>query len=581
MNLVSRISSSVINFDVFNLPPYTQIGVVVNSIDHSLLVSPENKLIGDPLISDSTGRVKGKLLLNQWCASYVGDLQIAFKSTEQATDAYDPPIYALVTIPVDRSTQTTNTRLDDTLSAGNGNTVIPPAGTRGTQEASSALSPITQTFFVDASRYPQGLAVTSLELYFASKDSQLPVSVELRRVINGIPSAGEVIQGTLVVKNPADVNVPAAPNSGLGPSTKFSFAPIYLAPGEYAFSVLSNSSNYSLYAGKMGEAILGSTEIVNKEPYTGRLFKSQNTNLWLEENNTDLCFKLNKAKFETGTKSFELQSADIPVTEFDNIYLDTVQYNFGEQTNINYSVSGVRAIDGVVQNYTSIKEKTPFKLLHRWKTQATGDTKVNVTFTNNSKDISPALDKSRTALYSFKNLIDPFEIDTRNSEIQAANGVAKSKYISKIVTLEEGFDSTGLEVKLDVNRKTGTDIDVFCRVISSSDNALDASIEKRDWKLMPLYNQTASVSNPASISGNIGKSYAGLSDTVFYNETYKILEGDSLATTGTANLAYTATLGGVETTFTSFNKFQVKVVFYAADTTIVPKIKNLIATAVI
>lgn len=581
MNLVSRISSSVINFDVFNLPPYTQIGVVVNSIDHSLLVSPDNGLVGDPLISDSTGRVKGKLLLNQWCASYVGDLQIQFKSTEQATNAFDPPTYALVTIPVDRSTQTTNTRLDDTLSSGTGNSVIPPAGTRGTQEASSALSPITQTFFVDASRYPQGLAVTSLELYFATKDSELPVSVELRRVVNGIPSAGEVIQGSLVVKNPGDVNVPATPSAGLGTSTKFSFAPIYLAPGEYAFSVLSNSANYTLYGGKLGDTILGSTEIVNKEPYTGRLFKSQNTNLWLEENNTDLCFKINKAKFETGEKSFELQTADMPVTEFDNVYLDTVQYNFGEQTSINYSVKGVRAVDGAVQNYTSIKEKTPFKLLHRWKTQATGDTRVNVTFTNNSKDISPALDKARTALYSFKNLIDPFEVDTRNSEIQPGNGVAKSKYISKIVTLEEGFDSTGLEVKLDVNRKTGTDIDVFCRVISSADNAVNTTIENREWKLMPLFNQTATVSNSVSTSGNVGKSYAGLSETLFYNETYKILEEDSLATTGTANLAYTANVGGAATTFTSFNKFQVKVIFYSADSTIVPKIKNLIATAVI
>lgn len=581
MNLVSRISSSVVNFDVYNLPPYTDVGVFVNSVDHSLLVSPDNGLVGDTLTTDSSGRAKGKLLLNQWFAAYTGDLQVEFKSKETATDAFDPPVYAVVTIAADRSTQTDNTRLDDSLSNGKGNTVIPPAGTRGTQESSSALNPITQTFFVDASRYPQGIAITSLELYFATKDSELPVSIELRRVVNGIPSAGEVIQGSLAVKNSADVNVPTTPSAGLGPSTKFSFAPIYLAPGEYAFSVLSNSTNYTLYAGKLGDSILGSTEIVNKEPYTGRLFKSQNTNLWLEENNTDLCFKINKAKFETGTKSFELQTADTPVSEFDNVYLDTVQYNFGEQTNIDYSVKGVRAVDGAVQSYTSIKEKTPFKLLHRWKTQATGDTRVNVTFTNNSKDISPALDKSRTALYSFKNLIDPFEIDTRNSEIQPGNGVAKSKYISKIVTLEEGFDSTGLEVKLDVNRKTGTDIDVFCRVISSADNAINTTIENREWKLMPLFNQTATISNPNSISGNVGKSYAGLSDTTFYNETYKILEEDTLATTGTANLAYTANVGGASTTFTSFNKFQVKVIFYSADTTIVPKIKNLIATAVI
>ena len=137
-----------------------------------------------------------------------------------------------------------------------------------------------------------------------------------------------------------------------------------------------------------------------------------------------------------------------------------------------------------------------------------------------------------------------------------------------------------LLVKLDVNRKVGTDIDVFCRVISSSDNGRDSSIEARDWRLMPLYNQSANVINQSSISGDVGKKYVG-SETEFIPETYKILDEDSTATTGIRNLSYDASVGGVNTTFTSFNKFQVKVVFYSNDTTIVPKIKNLIATAVI
>jgi hypothetical protein len=99
---------------------------------------------------------------------------------------------------------------------------------------------------------------------------------------------------------------------------------------------------------------------------------------------------------------------------------------------------------------------------------------------------------------------------------------------------------------------------------------------------MPLFNQTANVINESSITGSIGKKYVGSSETDFLPEIYKILEGDSLVTTGTPNLSYTSNVGaGAATTFTSFNKFQVKVVFYAENTTIVPKIKNLIATAVI
>jgi len=571
MTIATRTSSSVINFDVFNLPPYTSLSIWVNGTNHTAVSAPLNGYIGDEIITDGAGRARGTLILNEMWTSFDGDIQILFKDGSERDSISSSPkksIFASVTA----------NRADEALSNG-GNSVVPGAASRG-QEASTTLTPLTQTFFVDAGKYPQGLAITSLELYFSTKDSELPVSIEFRRVINGAPSAGDVIHGTPVAKLSSEVNIPANPSSGIGPSTKFSFNPMYFSPGEYAFSVISNSPNYTLYSGKLGATVLGTGEIVNKEPYTGRLFKAQNTNLWLEETNTDLCFKINKAKFETGTATFELQTAVTPEVQFDSVYLDTASYNFGDLTNINYTLKGTRWPDGAVQPYVDFKEKTPFNLVARFRTRDAGDTKVAITFTNNNPDISPFIDKGKTVLYSFKNLIDPFEVDTRDSELYYGNGVAASKYISKIITLEEGFDSTGLEVKLDVNRKTGTDIGVYCRVISASDKSIESSIEKRNWRIMPLFNQNATVSNQASFSGNVGKTFAG-SDTEFYTETYKILEEDSAATTGTANLLYTADVGGVNTTFNSFNKFQVKVIFYATNSTIVPKIKNLIGTAVI
>jgi hypothetical protein len=188
------------------------------------------------------------------------------------------------------------------------------------------------------------------------------------------------------------------------------------------------------------------------------------------------------------------------------------------------------------------------------------------------------LDKSRLSLYTFANEIDPYEADTRSAELLPSNGIARSRYISKVITLATGFDSTGLEVKLDVNRKIGTDIDVFCRVMSSTDINTNNSIDNLPWKRMPLYNKDATVTAPDSIEGK--KSYAG-SEEIFYTEIYKILETDTAATTGFDNLYYTALVGDTLATFKDFNKFQIKVVFYSFDSTIVPKIKNLIATAVI
>jgi hypothetical protein len=223
------------------------------------------------------------------------------------------------------------------------------------------------------------------------------------------------------------------------------------------------------------------------------------------------------------------------------------------------------------QNVSSVMNK-------RKKAVAAGDIKIGVTFTNDDADVSPILDKSRLSLYTFANEVDPFETDTRNAELLPTNGIAHSRYISKVITLASGFDSTGLEVKLDVNRKIGTDIDVFCRVMSSKDINSDNTIENLAWRRMPLYNKDATYTAPDSLEGK--KTYAELSET-FSAETYKILETDSAGTTGVDNLSYTTLVGGTATTFNDFNRFQVKVVFYSFDTTIVPKIKNLIATAVI
>ena len=133
-------------------------------------------------------------------------------------------------------------------------------------------------------------------------------------------------------------------------------------------------------------------------------------------------------------------------------------------------------------------------------------------------------------------------------------------------------------VKVDVNRKTGTDIDVFCRVMSSKDVNTNNSIDNLAWKRMPLYNKDATITAPDSKEGQ--KTYAGDQD-IFYTETYKILETDSQATTGFDNLEYEAMVGDTITRFYDFNRFQIKVVFYAFESTIIPKIKNLIATAVI
>jgi len=619
---MSLSQSIVLDFNISGVAAYTKLTPYIFGVDYSGLVIPEYTIVravsrsdtssqraglpGDLLITNSSGSVNGKIILpRSVVAGYSeGDLPIKFYSTETTSrgrggaSLTETKEYSRVSATIivkyssvedaQTTTSLTTTRDDNIISDTLGTAAIPSIGTRGTIGGSISLIPLAQTFYVDATRYTQGLFISSIDLFFAQKDSAAPVSIELRKVVNGLPDSSQYISGTVSSVESSAVNIPTDVINGPILPTKFSMThPIHLSPGEYAVCIHSNSDQYSLYYAKLGEYVLGTNKILDKESYSGKLFKSQNTNLWLEENNTDICFRVNKAVFETGTKQFEIQTLACPNEFYHNFYLDCRQYNFGDLTSITYDFNGRYDNAGNFVGYSRIKEQTPVRTSVPLIVHNAGDIKFQVSFTNTSKDITPIFDMQSAILYTFKNNIDPYDADTSNSETNSNDGVARSKYISKPVTLQPGFDSTGLEVKVAVNRQIGTDIEVFCRVLSSYDNGTNSKIENRSWRKMPLFNQNANVDSSYSITS--AKSYAGASENSYTVETYKILEGDSVTTTGVDNLSYTGTVSnGTDrtdtsaTVFNNFNKFQIKIVMYASSTdTYIPKIKNLIATAVL
>ena len=77
--------------------------------------------------------------------------------------------------------------------------------------------PIAQSFFVDAT---SGIYVTKIDLFFAAKDNSFPVSLQLRPMVNGLPSPTEIIPGTQVVVPGNSVNVSTDATS----ATTFTFA---------------------------------------------------------------------------------------------------------------------------------------------------------------------------------------------------------------------------------------------------------------------------------------------------------------------------------------------------------------------
>jgi hypothetical protein len=298
----------------------------------------------------------------------------------------------------------------------------------------------------------------------------------------------------------------------------------------------------------------------NPSSSTGALFRPSNLSARQANTNEDICFVLRKAVFKTGSATFDLYSLDRPLFEYDNLKLKNASVTIPGITDIVMTASYTN-IAGDYSTFDPILTNTPYKLNERKVANAQSDIAVTVTLTNNSKDITPIFDFQKTSAIAYRNQIDPYDLDTSASELLPSSGVSKAKYISKLVQLMPDFDSTGIRVRMDVNRKTGTDIEVFCKVISAKDTTNPLQLP---WKKMKL------------ISNGGVKTFNGLSEFDFSAETYELLD---------PNLRYSTTIttgsGNITSSYTDFDRYAIKVVFYSYNEPFIPKIKNLYATSVV
>jgi len=186
--------------------------------------------------------------------------------------------------------------------------------------------PLAQSFLIDGKLHPNGIFLESVDLCFMNKDPAVPVSIEIRPMVNGYPHSGMHIPGSRVEKDSTEVKTTNGtdelePLLGIGymadgnlvPSfsdprtvTNFKFpSPVHLKPDtEYALVVESNSNLYETFIAEIGATQLGTTQMIAEQPYAGSLFKSQNSSTWTAAQEADLMFKLNRCDF-AAAGSFE------------------------------------------------------------------------------------------------------------------------------------------------------------------------------------------------------------------------------------------------------------------------------------
>jgi hypothetical protein len=146
-----------------------------------------------------------------------------------------------------------------------------------------------------------GAFVTAVDLYFYTKDTEYPVTVEIRTMELGTPT--RTVLGQSVIVRPEQIKI--SDNASVPTKVTFPF-PIYLPPGqEYAVVILApQSDSYELFIAEMGEKTinpgLSANEVIyNRQWAMGSLFKSQNGSIWTANQYQDLKFKLYKAQFTT------------------------------------------------------------------------------------------------------------------------------------------------------------------------------------------------------------------------------------------------------------------------------------------
>ena len=309
-------SSTVLNIDVESLSDevvgryngYLTVGMVLLGQTSGAQASVSDI----KLITDTFGDLGGSFFFRDPLASPLPPLRFTtgsktFKLTSSSTNA--KPLPGSLLISSGETTYSTSGIVDTYRQT---RVVVrrppPPPPPPAAPERGGGKDPLAQTFTVDET----GAFLTSLDLFFASKDENEKVIVEIRTVELGTPTDQIVEDYARVTLEPSQVNT----STDGSVATRVTFpSPIYLQPEtEYAIVILSPySDNYEAWIARMGErtvatATLPDAEsvIVTKQYIGGSLFKSQNGTVWTANQFEDLKFKLYKANFtaETGTAYF-------------------------------------------------------------------------------------------------------------------------------------------------------------------------------------------------------------------------------------------------------------------------------------
>lgn len=348
----------------------------------------------------------------------------------------------------------------------------------------SRVNPLSQSFFVDPTVYPYGVFVKSVNVWFASKDSNygVPVTMMLRPTVEGYPHPSKSLPLAVATVYSEEITTS---QYATGNGTKFAFtSPVYLAPGfEYAFSFKTPSQNFSLHTSIIGDTVYRATEgdapyTATNQPNVGRLFAAQGQNTLNRIENEDLKFTINVCEFNTG---------DTPVLRITNVPNNYYGSNDTNPSVVRFHIPNLTPPgttlnileEGIIGSAAPTKIMEAKNIVRRNSVSAdttgltptTNFTSMYAYLTTTNKYVSPIVDLDRACVVFVENQINNNKVGSQNDNGEetpdnrsiTSSSRSKSRYITKKVNLEN--PATRIDVYLSMSNPSPSSIEVFARTL--------------------------------------------------------------------------------------------------------------------
>jgi hypothetical protein len=415
--------------------------------------------------------------------------------------------------------------------------------------------PLAQTFLIEQKG---GCFLSKVDVFFASKDTAIPATLEIREVVNGYPGK-RVLPFSRVTLKPESINLSS--NTVLldgvdVPSydtpTTFTFpSPVYVQENtEYAIVLASDSNNYKVWISQVGDQMPGTARTISEQPYLGSLFKSQNASTWTADQTQDLKFTIYRCQFATGVNSnveYEndaLSQVTLGVNPFETragvAKVRVWQQNHGIPSGSYVTISGVTAnVNGIAfagfNTTHTISDVDLDSYCITLGTNATSSGYSGGSTVKATRHIQYDAVQPLVQLQSFSET--PISFGIQGTSGKSVDSTTQVAYVpdgtySGVLANETNYFSTPKMIASEINEAdssfglSGEKSVKFNIVMSSSNDALSPIIDTHRTSLIAIGNK---VNNPSETNLNVA------------NLDYSVILSNATGVTVSGNTITTAT----------------------------------------